>query len=347
MIRNNGKLLLVGIFTMANIGSSCPHVAAQVSAWQNQQMQAQQRILHLQHQYMYHQQMQVQQHLMQVHYQQMYYQQMQAQQRFLHMQHQYMYHQQMQLQQHLMQVHYKQTTEHSQNGASLRSAPQTQIVAKHNVVQVKPHIDPPMLSPQTAQIPFLKSNPLSKAQASQAKQQNSAPKPMPQASPPVLNIFQKSLGFTLAKEAGYVNDPVDPGGATNRGVTQKTYDVFRRSKGQKSQSVKQISDAEVRDVYSTMYWTPSGADRLPPALAMVQFDTAVNFGVGGASKRLDVIQKQKYGSDLDAARAYVQLRIDYRYQRVREDPSMQKFLQGWLNRDRDLLAFINANFAIK
>ncbi len=39
--------------------------------------------------------------------------------------------------------------------------------------------------------------------------------------------FSESLPFVLRWEGGYVNHPNDPGGATNKGVTQKVYDGWR------------------------------------------------------------------------------------------------------------------------
>jgi lysozyme family protein len=44
--------------------------------------------------------------------------------------------------------------------------------------------------------------------------------------------FQPSLAFTLGFERGKVDHPKDPGGRTNRGITQRTYDAHRDSKGQ-------------------------------------------------------------------------------------------------------------------
>ncbi len=65
---------------------------------------------------------------------------------------------------------------------------------------------------------------------------------MPSAS------FADSLPFILRWEGGYVNHPADPGGATNRGVTQKVYDAWRAKQGQAAQDVRQWSDAEMRSI---------------------------------------------------------------------------------------------------
>ena len=61
--------------------------------------------------------------------------------------------------------------------------------------------------------------------------------------------YPQMLKFILQREGGYVNNPKDKGGETNKGITHGTYDVYRRSKGLKSQSVKNITDDEVRDIY--------------------------------------------------------------------------------------------------
>lgn len=46
-------------------------------------------------------------------------------------------------------------------------------------------------------------------------------------------------------------------------------------------------------------------------------------------------------NNLPTAQRYCQNRIDYRYQRVKANPSQEVFLAGWLRRDRDLLLYVN------
>ena len=63
------------------------------------------------------------------------------------------------------------------------------------------------------------------------------------------DFFERMLKFVLAREGCYLNNPNDKGGETNKEITHTTYDSYRRSKGLKPQSVKDITNEEVRDVY--------------------------------------------------------------------------------------------------
>ncbi len=102
---------------------------------------------------------------------------------------------------------------------------------------------------------------------------------------PVTN-FANSLKLVLAHEGGYVNHPRDPGGATNKGVTQSVYDAYRAIKGLKKRSVRNIETAEVNAIYKTRYWDLAHCDELPAGIDYATFDYAVNSGVGKSVKDL-------------------------------------------------------------
>jgi lysozyme family protein len=192
------------------------------------------------------------------------------------------------------------------------------------------------------------------------------PRPAPGPSPSVIvtppspssgkqnAVLEEALKFTLQWEGGYVDHPSDPGGATNKGVTTATYNEYLWSKGRSKQHVRNITDAEVQEIYRDSYWKPSQAETMTKALAIVHFDTAVNFGVGGAVMFLqevlglgaDGVYGAKTKTALDkantyaTAKRYCEARINYRYDRVAENQSQDAFLQGWLNRDNDLMKYI-------
>lgn len=98
--------------------------------------------------------------------------------------------------------------------------------------------------------------------------------------------MEVSMTWMLGWEGGFVNHKKDPGGATNKGVTQRVYDNFRGRKGLGRQSVKLITTDEVTEIYVMQYWRPARCDDLPAGLDYAVFDFAVNSGVSRAAKEL-------------------------------------------------------------
>jgi lysozyme family protein len=98
--------------------------------------------------------------------------------------------------------------------------------------------------------------------------------------------FVRALPRVLAHEGGYVNDPQDPGGATNKGITFRVYDAYRTRKRQRTQDVRNITAVEVADIYRLQYWDVVKGDELPPGLDYVLFDGAVNSGPSQSVKWL-------------------------------------------------------------
>ncbi|MDY6938279.1 MAG: glycosyl hydrolase 108 family protein [Cyanobacteriota bacterium] len=172
------------------------------------------------------------------------------------------------------------------------------------------------------------------------------PSDMEPLSPPI-NFF-KALEFTLRWEGGWSDHPDDLGGQTMKGVIQSVYDRYRTSKELPQQSVAQLTDDELMDIYYNLYWKPAYCDDMKYPLALCMFDTAVNFGHDNALLFLEEILALDVGTKFEPsmletedpkaiAMAVCGARIFYRYQRVRENDTQKAFLRGWLNRDRDLL----------
>jgi lysozyme family protein len=158
--------------------------------------------------------------------------------------------------------------------------------------------------------------------------------------------FQASLPFILRWEGGYVNHPDDPGGATNKGVTQRVYDQWRDRQGLPRRDVRAIEDAEVRAIYEADYWLPPRCDLLQRELDLVQFDTAVNMGTGRAVRMLQAslgcVVDGDFGPDTKRAVeacdlgatliAYCDEREAYYRRLAHQRPKLNVFLEGWLNR---------------
>jgi len=102
------------------------------------------------------------------------------------------------------------------------------------------------------------------------------------------NITQ-ILKWTGVSEGGYVNDPVDPGGATNRGVTWRTYDAWRVGKGLPKQDVRKITDREVVQIFTAQYFDLVKGGELPDGLDYSATDFAIHSGPSRASKELQTV----------------------------------------------------------
>lgn len=94
-----------------------------------------------------------------------------------------------------------------------------------------------------------------------------------------MTAFDSALALVLQEEGGRVDDRRDPGGRTNEGVTQRTFDAWRKAHGEPLTDVYTISSAEVAAIYRNAYADPIRFDDLPAGVAYAVFDDAVNSGV--------------------------------------------------------------------
>lgn len=90
--------------------------------------------------------------------------------------------------------------------------------------------------------------------------------------------FPRALVNVLAKEGGFVNNPHDPGGATNKGITQRVYNAWRVAHGQPVGTVLWISTADVEGIYRAQYWAAIRGDDMPRGVDNCLFDEGANSG---------------------------------------------------------------------
>ena len=101
--------------------------------------------------------------------------------------------------------------------------------------------------------------------------------------------FDLCLAEVLRQEGGYADNPRDPGGATNLGITRKTLARWRKMSPWWSlpkDAVKTLDRPEAVKIYRSLYWEASKAGALPPGLDLAVFDFAVNSGPATAVKAL-------------------------------------------------------------
>lgn len=160
--------------------------------------------------------------------------------------------------------------------------------------------------------------------------------------------FAAALAHVLEMEGGYTDDPADPGGPTNFGLTltdlaaERGVAVATANRSALLADLRAITTDEVRGIYAKRYWVPSRAADLPAGLALMHFDAAVNMGLGTAARLL----QQAVGAEADGeigprtlaaalqadAGAAIGRYADLRRDRYRALAGFARFGRGWLNR---------------
>ena len=142
--------------------------------------------------------------------------------------------------------------------------------------------------------------------------------------------FEKILELLFGLEGGYSNRKSDLGGPTNLGVTQATFNAWRKMNNQPLGSVKtDLTKEEARNIYYNMFWKESGADKYTdPRDAMALFDMAVNSGPAEA-KRIFKESNENFYTMLDNRRKYFD---DIVRQHIGTTKDQSENIEGWYNR---------------
>ena len=147
------------------------------------------------------------------------------------------------------------------------------------------------------------------------------------------DAFDTAVTAILSYEGGYVNDPNDPGGETNWGISKRAYPNL---------DIRNLTRDRAVEIYRRDYWDSLGCDRFPPLIAIALFDGAVNQGPVAAvrilQRALGVTVDGVIGPQtLAAARAANgdTLLADFLADRAVEYaglPTFRRFGQGWMRR---------------
>ena len=150
--------------------------------------------------------------------------------------------------------------------------------------------------------------------------------------------FDKVIPLTLQFEGGYVNDPDDPGGETNFGISKRSYpDV----------DIANLTREGAIAIYKRDFWDRPELGTLPDPIGAKLFDLSVNMGLQGAVKVLqralgtvveDGVLGPKTRAVCGAKDPYAVVddmcttAEDHYRGIVALRPRSAKFLKGWLRR---------------
>ena len=89
--------------------------------------------------------------------------------------------------------------------------------------------------------------------------------------------FNEAIERVLGHEGGYVNNPADPGGETQWGISKRSYPNV---------DIKALTRPQAVEIYRRDFWSAVNADDMPDGVAYQTLDFAVNSGVGTAIRYL-------------------------------------------------------------
>lgn len=82
--------------------------------------------------------------------------------------------------------------------------------------------------------------------------------------------FDIAFDRLIGHEGGYVDDPADPGGETNWGISKRSYPNV---------NIKLLTRDGAKDIYRRDFWNRMNADKLCDGVAYQLLDFAVNSGI--------------------------------------------------------------------
>ena len=159
----------------------------------------------------------------------------------------------------------------------------------------------------------------------------------------------KLVPFILQWEGGFVNDPLDLGGATNKGITIGTFTEYKKRKGLKAptvQDLKNISNEDWHEVFKGQYWDRWKADEIKnQSVANILVDwvwASGSHGIKRPQRLLGVTADGVVGSKTiaalnakDPAELFKMIkadRIKFIDEICEKRPANNRFKKGWLNR---------------
>lgn len=136
--------------------------------------------------------------------------------------------------------------------------------------------------------------------------------------------FNDCLNRVLKSEGGYTNDPKDPGGPTNFGITLADYRSYINRNGT-AKDVKGMTVDQAKQIYKPKYWDKVNGDVLPSGIDYTVFDYGVNSGVSRANR---VYNKLKQSDSIRTINAINDERLSF----LHGLSTWNHFGRGWASR---------------
>ena len=155
--------------------------------------------------------------------------------------------------------------------------------------------------------------------------------------------FEAAIPLVLQHEGGYVNDPTDPGGETNYGISKRSYPDI---------DITNLTQEQAKEIYERDFWDKTWNDIMSQDMATTLLDASVNMGRTAAVKLLQQSVNHVYGKALlevdgvfgthtlnavnaaseEVLREFRASRTIFYVDLAWEKPTMKKFLAGWIRR---------------
>lgn len=145
----------------------------------------------------------------------------------------------------------------------------------------------------------------------------------------------------IRREGGYVHDPVDPGGESKWGISKRSYPHL---------DIKSLTKEDARAIYYRDYFVRYGINTLPECLQELMLDWAVHSGrvavktlqrlTGARDDGIIGVETLQRLTDVSLSSLKTQLvgeRLRFYARLVQRNPSLAKYIVGWINRTLEFL----------
>ena len=148
--------------------------------------------------------------------------------------------------------------------------------------------------------------------------------------------FETAVNYIFKFEGGYSNDPKDPGGITNFGISLRAYPELG------ADGIKSLTKEQAKEIYKRDYWDVCECDNLPEHLRLMTFDCAVNQGPSYAIRTLQrsiganpdgIVGPMTVMASVQTSKEVALYRFAFnRFSRYESNPNWDRFGVGWTSR---------------